>query len=135
MDGKHTLRDIQADFLRATGEILPLEDLEKIINQLDEQHYLESPNFKRFYQDIVQDFCSAPSRPAYHAGTAYQATAQSLISQIQSYFAHAEGPGIELTPLSDSPLRGLISPHIDFARGGPTYAHAYAALARHPGAS
>jgi MEMO1 family protein len=28
----------------------------------------------------------------------------------------------------------LIAPHIDFTRGGPTYAHAYKALADHPGA-
>jgi MEMO1 family protein len=134
MDGEHTLRDIQADFFRATGEILPSENLEKIVNQLDKQHYLEGPNFRRFYRDLVQDYCASPSRPAYHAGSAYQVAGESLISQIQGYFAHAEGPGAEITLKPEKPLRGLISPHIDFTRGGPTYAHAYAALAKHPGA-
>jgi MEMO1 family protein len=134
MDGEHTLQDIRADFFRATGEILPIENIEKVVNQLDEQHYLESPNFSSFYQDLVQDFCSTPSRPAYHAGSAYEAAGELLTAQVQSYFAHPEGPGIEIIPEPDKPLRGLISPHIDFARGGTTYAHAYAALARHPGA-
>jgi MEMO1 family protein len=134
MDGEHTLRDIQADFFRATGEILPIENLKKIVNQLDEQHYLDSPNFRRFYQELVRKFCSALSRPAYHAGSAYEAAGESLTYQIQSYFAHEEGPGTEIAPEPAKPLRGLISPHIDFTRGGPVYAHAYAALARHPGA-
>ncbi len=134
MDGEHTLRDIQADFFKAAGEILPIEDLEKVVNQLDEQHYLESPNFRRFCQDLVQNYCSAPSRPAYHAGSAYEAAGDSLTAQIQSYFAHPEGPGTEIIPERDKPLRGLISPHIDFTRGGPTYAHAYGALAGHLGA-
>jgi MEMO1 family protein len=33
------------------------------------------------------------------------------------------------------PLRGLVAPHIDFSRGGPTYAHSYRALANHSGAN
>lgn len=134
MDGNHTLRDIQADFFRATGEILPMENLEGLVNQLDEHHFLDGPRFRDFYRDLVQQYRDAPSRPARHAGSAYKAAAPSLVSQIQSYFAHPEGPGTELIPDAAKPLRGLISPHIDFTRGGPTYAHAYAALARHPGA-
>jgi MEMO1 family protein len=134
MDGEHTLRDIQTDFFRATGEILPIEDLDKVVSQLDEQHYLESPAFRSFCQELERNFNNAPSRPAYHAGSAYEASGESLTSQIQSYFSHAEGPRPEIIPEPDKPLRGLISPHIDFTRGGPTYAHAYAALARHPGA-
>jgi MEMO1 family protein len=134
MDGEHTLRDIQMDFLRASGQVLPMEDLENIVNSLDEQHYLEGPNFRRFCRELVQDFCSAPSRAAFHAGSAYEASRESLTSQIQDYFTHKEGPGTDITPQPGQPLRGLISPHIDFMRGGPTYAHAYAALAMHPGA-
>jgi MEMO1 family protein len=134
MDGEHALRDIQADFFQSTGEILPIENLEQLVIQLDEQHYLNSSNFQNYYQNLVQKFRDGASRPARHAGTAYEATSQSLKSQINNYFAHAEGPGTDIIPNSGQPLRGLISPHIDFTRGGPTYAHAYAALARHPGA-
>jgi MEMO1 family protein len=134
MDGSHTLRDIQVDFFQATGEILPIENLENLVNQLDEQHYLDGPNFERFYQDLVRKFCDAPSRPARHAGSSYEAAGPSLAAQIRSYFAHPEGPGTEIAPEDTKHLRGMVSPHIDFTRGGPTYAHAYAALAKHPGA-
>jgi AmmeMemoRadiSam system protein B len=134
MDGKHSLRDIQADYFRATSEILPIETLENLVTQLDEQHYMASPGFEKFYQGLVDEFQSSPVRPARHAGSAYQQTHDALAAQIESYFAHPEGPGNGSNTEPAMPLRGLISPHIDFARGGPTYAHAYHALSRHPGA-
>ncbi len=134
MDGMHGLRDIQADFCRATGEILPMETLENLVTQLDEQHYLDGPSFQSFYQELVKAFREAVSRPARHAGSAYAASADELTSQIRSYFDHPEGPQKSALPESLKPLRGLIAPHIDFARGGPTYAHAYRTLELHPGA-
>ena len=132
MDGEHTLRDIQADYFRATGEILPIETLENLVTQLDEQHYLDGPAFQNYYQELLNAYREAPSRPAHHAGSAYEANSEALMSQIAGYFAPPEGPGNDAIPDISKPLRGLISPHIDFTRGGPTYAHAYRALATSP---
>ena len=134
MNGDNSLRDIQADFFRATGEILPMEDLEGLVKQLDQHYYLESALFCSFYEAQVQEFRKASIRMACHAGSAYEAQGPALISQLNALYTHAEGPGECTTPDAAKPLRGLISPHIDFARGGPTYAHAYRALAEHPGA-
>ena len=132
MDGEHTLRDIQADYFRATGEILPIETLENLVTQLDEQHYLEGPSFRSYCQGLLEEYRNAPSRPARHAGSAYAAAQEALISQIQGYYAPPDGPGNNSIPDISKPVRGLISPHIDFTRGGPTYAHAYRALANSP---
>jgi AmmeMemoRadiSam system protein B len=134
MDGTRGLRDIQEDFCRATGEILPIETLENLVTQLDEQHYLDGPSFQDFYEALIKRFRDAASRPARHAGSAYADNADELTSQIQGYFSHPEGPGDNGLDGSSGPLRGLIAPHIDFTRGGPTYAHAYRALELHPGA-
>jgi MEMO1 family protein len=134
MDGKHALRDIQSDYFRATTEILPIETLENLVKELDEQHYLNGPSFQSYYRSLIQTFQESPTRPACHAGTAYENSDEALISQIQSYFSHPEGPGNSHRPDPSKPLRGLIAPHIDFTRGGPTYAHAYGALQDHPGA-
>jgi MEMO1 family protein len=134
MDGKNALRDIQSDYFRATTEILPIETLENLVKQLDEQHYLDSLSFQSYYRSLVQAFQEAPTRPACYAGTAYENSSDAFASQIQSYFAHPEGPGTGHSPDFSKPLRGLIAPHIDFTRGGPTYAHAYGALKHHPGA-
>jgi MEMO1 family protein len=134
MDGTHALRDIQADFFRATSEILQIEDIEKLVSQLDEQHYLDGPSFQKFYQELVRAFQDIPSRPARHAGSAYEDSHDKLIAQIQSCYSHPESPGNDSSPVSSKPLRGLVAPHIDFERGGPVYAHAYKALADSPGA-
>ncbi len=132
MDGNNTLRDIQADFFRASGEILPFEDLEHLVRQLDEHRFLDSASFRSFCEAQVRDFRAAATRPARHAGTAYEKEASALRSQLGGYFAQPEGPGTRPRETSSRPLRGLISPHIDFARGGPTYAHAYKTLSDSP---
>ncbi|MBN1567253.1 MAG: AmmeMemoRadiSam system protein B [Acidobacteria bacterium] len=134
MDGNHSLRDIQADFYRAAGEILPIEELEGLVRQLDEQRYLDSPGFESFYQSLIKEFRNSPRRPAHHAGSAYEKNREGLKSQIRGFFDSPEGPGNHFLPDHSKALRGLIAPHIDFLRGGPTYAHAYKALVEHPGA-
>jgi hypothetical protein len=129
MNGSNSLRDIQADFMRATGEIVPMEHLQSLAAQLDEQHYLNSSQFRDYYEGVVQEFLQKPVRTASHAGGAYDATSEGLKNQIRSFFADPDGPGTATAPTETAPrLRGLIAPHIDFHRGGPTYAHAYHAL-------
>jgi len=132
MDGEHTLRDIQADYFRATGEILPIETLETLVAQLDEQHYLDGPAFQSYYQELLNQYREAPARPARHAGSAYEETFEALMAQIKGFFSPPEGPGNNSIPDISKSVRGLISPHIDFTRGGHTYAHAYRALANSP---
>ena len=133
MTGQNTLRDIQADFMRATGELVAMEQLEGLVRQLDDHRSLESERFGEFYRDLVGKFLSSPSRDAAHAGSAYDAQPEALQCQLEGFFAHPEGPGPIAAPKPAGVLRGLIAPHIDFHRGGPTYAHAYRSLSEHPG--
>ena len=135
MDGSNSLRDIQAEFMRRTGQMLYTENLEDLIGQLERFRYLDSQSFRAFYESLVQEFRGLPNRPATHAGAAYESTPEELRRQIDGFFIHTEGPGPIGAPSPSSPLRGLIAPHIDFHRGGPTYAHAYKALAERPGAT
>jgi hypothetical protein len=132
MNGKNSLRDIQADFLRETGEILPMEQLRDLVEQLDEQRYLDSERFRSYWEQQIRDFLEAPVRLAMHAHTAYEGEAEALEVQIRGFSTPPEGPGLEANPDSKDPLRGLVAPHIDFRRGGPTYAHAYKKIADHP---
>jgi AmmeMemoRadiSam system protein B len=134
MDGTNSLRDIQASFFREAAEILPISALEDLVKQLDAHHYLDSPSFRVFYDSLVQEFRRAPTRPARHAGEAYEGREETLRLQIDGFFTGPGGPGPISAPEPNQPVRGLIAPHIDFCRGGPTYAHAYKVLAEHPGA-
>ena len=68
MDGTSSLRDIQADIFRRTGEIVPFEELEQFAAELDRLHFLDSPAFEQFRAGIVRAFKEAATRPAAHAG-------------------------------------------------------------------
>jgi AmmeMemoRadiSam system protein B len=74
-------------------------------------------------------FRAAPRREATHAGGAYAADPAALAAAIETHFAAAEGPGAPNPPAAPRALVGLIAPHVDLHRGGPTYAWAYRALA------
>ena len=45
--------------------------------------------------------------------------------QIDGFFTHADGPGSAARSADSGIVRGFLAPHIDFHRGGPTYAWAY----------
>jgi AmmeMemoRadiSam system protein B len=53
-----------------------------------------------------------------------------LRAQLGRFFAHEKGSGppVERPRRGGGRLRGILSPHIDFYRGGPVYSHAYRAL-------
>src|SRR5688572_17677037 len=134
MDGSNSMRDIQAAYLRKMGSILYMEELEDLVRQLDQYRYLDSPSFQTYYEDLVRDFRNSTKRAPIHAGGAYEKSTEGLRSQIDAFFDHPDGPGPVGAAADGNHLRGLIAPHIDFHRGGPTYGHAYRTLADYPGA-
>ena len=58
-------------------------------------------------------------------GGAYAGEPGALAAQIDGFFTHADGPGSAARSADSGVVRGLLAPHIDFHRGGPTYAWAY----------
>jgi hypothetical protein len=108
--------------------------LENLVRQLDDHRYLDSPSIQIYYDSQVQEFRCRRTRPARHAGAAYAESENELRAQIDGFFASACGSEPATESLPPRPLRGLIAPHIDFQRGGPSYALAYKALAEHSGA-
>ena len=73
---------------------------------------------------------ASPTRPAAFAGRAYPASPPALRAQLATYFEHRDGAGAGRRPTEPpgSSLRGVLSPHIDFTRGGPVYTWAYREL-------
>jgi AmmeMemoRadiSam system protein B len=138
-DGNHSVIDVQTEFARRFGTILPGEKVREIIDQLDSCLFLDSERFQEARRQIVQAFHSARVRVPTHAGTAYQAEPAALRSQLEELFrdlgeaGETERSG-SAPPASSVPssgvLRGLIAPHIDVTRGGPCFASSYAELER-----
>lgn len=124
--GNNTILDIQAEFARVTGQILPSEALNGVIAKLDEALLLDNERFQQYRDQLVREFRESPTRPAAHAGASYPDEPAKLAAMLNEHLAAASGPdGVE-PPAGQ--LAGLIAPHIDFPRGGPSFARAYRQL-------
>jgi hypothetical protein len=126
-NGEHTLRQIQTEAIRqVVGQLIPLEVFTRLTAALDEALFLEGPRYRAVVDDPVR-------RPSCIG--AYQADPAALRLQIERLFTGPGGPGLPGKPRSDSRLRALLAPHIDYARGGRTYAWGYKELAESTSAS
>ena len=129
LDGCHSVEAIQTICDRRYGQKLAREQIEALVERLDESLFLDSPNFQRAQNAIMEDFRASSVRKAAHAGNGYPATHNELSFALDRYFLAADGPGSLPASSGQKPIQGLIAPHIDFHRGGACYAWAYGELA------
>jgi AmmeMemoRadiSam system protein B len=128
MDGSNGLRDIQAAYMRKYGTLLFSDKIAELIAQLDSYFLLENRHFDDHLQHIRDEFKEADTRKAAFAGRGYEDDPAMLKTQLTGYFTEQGGPGLPGDGAEKKVLRGFVAPHIDFARGGTCYAHAYKAL-------
>jgi hypothetical protein len=118
LDGEHTLADVQTAFHKHTNLEVPVEEVDKLLAALDQALLLV--NERSAQADAVR-------QAAYHAAPARDnrerypdgADLRAELERILACGAAAPTNGV----------RGLIAPHLDYARGEPCYADAYATLA------
>jgi len=132
LDGTRTLREIQVDLMRLTGELVMSEQIEGLLKQLDECLFLENERFKEALAAAVVDYRRSPFRPSSLAGSAYPSDPSLLREMLDSFFEPPKGPGRPEGQKRSEPLKAIVVPHIDFSRGGATYAWAYKDLAEAP---
>ncbi len=127
-DGTKTVRDIQSLCMERFGELVLSDEIEDLIKQLDEALFLESENFRDYKNRLESGFRESGTREPSHAGLSYPGDPKELDRWFKAFFGKAE----ETRPYEETPgkLRGLISPHIDYGRGGVSYALAYRELLR-----
>ena len=129
MDGRRTLGEIQADFEQQFRQRVDLADLKSLVEQLDQRCFLESDRFRARWKQEVEAYLNMQTRPAAHAGGAYEAEGDLLRKQLADLFTNPAGPGAPLAPAlveaNGARLCGVLSPHIDLRRGGPAFAWAY----------
>jgi AmmeMemoRadiSam system protein B len=148
MNGRRTLDEIRVEFQRSVGQRIDLSEIEKLVAQLDELFFLDSLRFATHELREAEDYMELAVRPAAHAGGAYHGEPAGLRAQLGDLFTREGGPGLlpweglksptpSLSPAStsdlwrgeghivESKLCGVMSPHIDFHRGGSSFAWAY----------
>ena len=124
--GNNTVVDIQAEFARATGQILPSEALNGVIAKLDEALLLDNERFCQHRDQLEREYRESSVRPAAHAGASYPDEPVELTAMLNEHFAAIAGPDGTVPPTGQ--LAGIIAPHIDLRRGGPSFARAYRQL-------
>ncbi len=113
-NGRRSLRDIQADaMLELGGQLLSLDLFTSLVEKLEEGLFLDGPRFRaKLAEPIRQPSCIGcyPAKPA------------AIRRQLKKYFTDGEGPGLPNGRQSDGALRAALIPHIDYGRGGATFA-------------
>ncbi len=123
-DGDHTPAEIEAKLMLQYGLQLPHGALDQLLSQFDEALLLEGGKFETAKHAAIEKYRRQPNRPAALAGRSYPAQA----SDIRRLFGHYVD-GLSDIPQAASDSRALISPHIDYQRGGPVYAAVWASAA------
>jgi AmmeMemoRadiSam system protein B len=115
-DGTRTLQAVQTALLSIFGIRTTHEGLRQVFGALDEAYLFDNKRYQQAYIQAQKVYREAPFRPAIHAGVSYPSDPEELTRTLNSYQPNGQARS------SDREVRGVISPHIDFARGGVTYA-------------
>jgi MEMO1 family protein len=124
LDGTRTLDQLCADYARLTGASLPLGVAEQIVETLERALFLEGKRFHVAFERARAQFRCAPFRAPALASLSYPDDPLALEASFSSFRLGAQ----TATPLG--PIRrasGVLSPHIDYARGGSVYAATWGA--------
>jgi AmmeMemoRadiSam system protein B len=122
-DGKNSLAVVQSQVFCETGQLIPAGAPERMVVELDNAMVLDGPTYASFKAEFGQ----SALRPAALAGRSYEASDPALRAQLYRYFSNVHGagpPALGGAPQSRR-IRGVISPHIDFTRGGPVSSWSY----------
>ena len=122
-DGNNSIDSVIATLKEKYGKVIEKADLDSLVKMLDTSLLLENENYINHQQLIENNFFNSDTRKAYLSGLSYPESKEKLNNMLDDFFEKAG----KILPLKNENeiLRGLVSPHIDFTRGGTSYAVAY----------
>jgi AmmeMemoRadiSam system protein B len=122
-DGSLDVSELGEALLTRAGLRITQDVIQRVIDRLDDALLLENDHFAQAYAAALQAYQAAPFRPPVLAGQSYPGKPAALRAMLEDYLAKVSadgaGPGIV----------GLVSPHIDYPRGGPVYASVWSRAA------
>jgi AmmeMemoRadiSam system protein B len=116
-DGRHTLAEV-AELAARKGIAAPVGAFADLAARLDAALLLDSP--------ALYAYLEGPVREPSCVG-AYSGEPESLREQLAGLFAECGAPAGP-PPAEDRGLRGVLVPHMDYARGGAVYGHGFKEL-------
>lgn len=124
-DGTRDIKMLQASLAVRAGVYLDIERVAELVQRLDEALFLDNDRFREAVDRALREYRSAPYRAPALAGLSYPEDADALRDYLSQWVngsqdsAHAEA----------TTIKAVISPHIDYPRGGPVYARTWQRVA------
>lgn len=128
LDGSHTIMQIQTIFSLRYQRKIGMSHIQNLVTSLDEALLLENSHYQQARDSLLANYLSAPSRSGlYSENEPPGDNGRPLKTELNSLTREYPTPAhVRL----DTPIRGLISPHIDIPRGGPVYARTWGAASQ-----
>lgn len=119
-DGQHTAGQIRQLLSADAGFDVPPDVIDNALSELDTDFLLVNGRSDAVRQAHLNAYRAQPHRPPALAGRSYPADAAMLSHMLDQYAVGDDGRKED-----GSIVRGIVSPHIDYQRGGPVYARTW----------
>ena len=135
LDGTRTPTEL-LQHAKTSGAALGAAELSALLDALAEAGFLEGPTREVQRERSLREYRAQPARPPSCVGSVYPAEPGALRAALDGWLELGGGRGGGPPPdgaaaaLPAGPVRLIVAPHIDYARGAAGYAQAYRALAR-----
>jgi len=122
-DGAHTIDEISLALQRRLGAALTTAQISKFVATLDQAYMLENERYAAARAQALAHYRRGAARPPTLAGLSYPSDKTKLWQHLQDFLESAD----EVDPITIDWHRpfGLLSPHIDYGRGGTVYAQVW----------
>lgn len=118
LDGTRDIPSLKTGFELRTGFPIGNMTVEQVVQQFDEALFLDNERFYRAYTEVLNEYRSGASRPPVLTGMCCPIDPVELGTFLDAYL---EQP-CNKKQKCPSGIKGIISPHIDYERGGNIYA-------------
>lgn len=120
LDGRRSLAEVRHALLTEVGWDVPEEALWALVRDLDACYLLDNETLHTQLQAVQVAWRAQEARPPHLAGRTYPAHPTELAAALDAY-GTADDP-TAAAEWADWHGRAIISPHIDYQRGGDLYA-------------
>ncbi len=121
LDGTHDCIDLKRKMTNLYGLDLTIAQINEFILSLDHALFLENRNYALGRQSALEQYRKSPHRSSIITNQTYPGGEDELRKVMDGFTKNMTVDVKDEISLT-SPIRGLISPHIDFERGGAVYA-------------
>lgn len=118
-DGTREITDIQAEFFKRTGHLIPKNEVEEIIKFLDENYLLYNEKFLRKLKEEKENILKKGYREPFHAGEAYPDKPEELKEFIKSTLRNT---------VEKVNAKGILVPHMDLRIASRVYGSVYSSV-------